>query len=422
MSYVEIDIAKEYSRKLYKSLCMASNSSTYSLCIEYMKKWFLSKFDDDFFKTIYVDGRHIMDETRRLDQLQQLKRLKPSLAIVPSIDLNFDNEKIDSHPYGIEVYTTKGKFRDSFFNDASNDIYLGIGLEVSLLNFLFKVRLSTKSHQIDIYKYMKTAFRVGYTQGEYVDMDFHIPYPLMIQIAKDTGFEVKDNIVVDISKFISYLNKYSLMPFTYKFRCVNGMHEFFIRMTDIYIHISTPDINADDGEQTGQVMTNFIIEMNATVRFPAPQYYSYYSKYYHEDIAAGAPYDHSNSLNSLTDKLPEIPNFNSKQWPQYITTEYEDDVLNVPLIIDFKELFEGEIKQIIDYTKNMNLSPSIFIDIQIYHNGEKMKSEIDWNTLILKTEESTTKLVSYIIIYCDLEYINNTLKILNPAIENTRID
>lgn len=422
MAYVEIDIHKEYSRKLYRSLCIASASSSYSLCIEYMKKWFLSKFNDDFFKSIYVDGRHIMDESRKLSELQKLKRLKPSLAIIPNIDLNFDNEKIDSHPYGLEIYTTKGKFSDAFFNDTINDVYLGIGLEVNLLNFAFKVRLSTRSQQIDIHKYMKTAFRIGYTQGEYIDMDFHVPYSLMIQMAKDLGFEVVDDKIQNISEFISYLNKNSLLPFTYKFRCVNGKNEFFIRMSDIYIHIATPDINSDDGEQEGQLMTNFVIDMNATVRFPSPHYYSYYSKSYHEDIISGSPYYDSNSSNSFVAKLPNIPKINSNQWPQYITTEYEDNDLDIPLSIDFADLFEGDLKKIIDYTKYMNISPSIFMDINIYNNGDLIESTMDWNTLILTTNDKVINPISFIVLYCDLEYINNTLKIINPEIKTTRIN
>lgn len=419
--YKEIDIQKVFERKLYKSLCVASSSSTYSICIEYMQKWFLSKFDNDYFKSVHIDGKHILDDARTMTELQKLKRLKPSLAIIPNMDLSFDNEKIDSYPYGIELYSAKAKFRDSFFVDKDNDVFLGIGMATTLMNFTFKVKVATRAAQLDLYKYMKMAFRVGYTQGEYVDMDFHIPYNLMVQLAHDTGFYIKDEKIVDITKFLNYINAHSYLPFTYKYRCINGKSEFFLRMNEVYVHINTPEITADDGELEGQLNTNYEIEMQSVVRFPSPAYYSYYSQLEHTEIKS-TPYDGSNSMHCFTIKLIEIPEKNEKGWGQYLTTEYEENDLKTPLSIDFSSLFEGELKEIIDYTIALGLSPSLFLDIKIFNkDSEVTNKNMNWNTCTLTTVEPVKVELSYIAIYADLNYINNTSINLRKSKE-TRIN
>ena len=43
-------------RALHQNLCIPSTAQSYSICIEYMKRWFLSLFDKNPFQSIYVDG------------------------------------------------------------------------------------------------------------------------------------------------------------------------------------------------------------------------------------------------------------------------------------------------------------------------------------------------------------------------------
>ena len=74
------DIRNEHSKTLYRSICVPSTTQSYSLCIEFIKKWFISKFADDTFKSIYIEGKNIYDDFRSLSRNELLKRQKPSAA------------------------------------------------------------------------------------------------------------------------------------------------------------------------------------------------------------------------------------------------------------------------------------------------------------------------------------------------------
>ena len=176
------ELQEKHSKVLYRSICVPSTVQAYSLCIEYMKRWFLSKFPKDTFKSIYVEGKNIYDDFRSLDKLQLIKRDKPSLAIVPTINWDFNNEHIDTYPYGMDLYTQTGRFKESFFSCHDTNSHLGIGMETLMMGFNFRIRLETRAQQLDMYKLIKLACRVGFTCGEDVDLDFHIPYLLMIQL------------------------------------------------------------------------------------------------------------------------------------------------------------------------------------------------------------------------------------------------
>lgn len=76
--------------------------------------------------------------------------------------------------------------------------------------------------------------------------------------------------------------------------------------------------------------------------------------------------------------------------------------------IDLNELFDGELSQIANYLTSKFISPSIFIDVQIYSNGMKLKDvNIDWGSMKLSAFNPTEKLISTLAIYIDLEYLNS---------------
>ena len=130
---ISIESLKKHSKTLYRSLCVPSTAQSYSLCIEFAKRWFLSKFPRDFFKSIYVDCTNIFDNFRKLSRQELLKIQKPALAITPSFSWDFNNEQIDTYPYGLDMYTTAGRAKESFFSCHETKSYLGIRMELLLM-------------------------------------------------------------------------------------------------------------------------------------------------------------------------------------------------------------------------------------------------------------------------------------------------
>lgn len=397
-------------KELYCTMSIPSTIHSYSLGVEYIKQWFLNKFNKDYFKTIHIDGKHVLDDFRKFDSTNSLKTLKPSISITPQLQFEYDRNKIDSYPFGIKTYIKRSNLERSFFKDIDKNLYMGITLEQMQVNFNFRAKVSTRAQQVDLYKFMQMACRVGYTQGEYVDMDIHIPYSIILQLAKDAGYKIENEKIVNIIDFVSYLNTHSQFPILFKLRAINGNTEFFMRLTDLYVHINCPDqMSADDGERQGMISDNFMVELNVELQLPSPKLFIYYSIEEHDTIEKIETA--SQGLGMFGIKIPKIPEKNDKGWDVFLTTEYFEEDINNTISIDFKQLFDEstEIGRLIKHNKSMMISSSIFLDFKLYNNGEEMKYEMDWESLILTTIDKPVHKITNIIIYTDLKYINNEM-------------
>lgn len=407
------------NRKLISTVLVPSASHGYALAVEYIKKWFLSKFDKDYFKTVYIEGKHIFDESRKFTIDKTARRQTPAVSIVPVIDFSYDRDKVDLSLGGLDLYEEKSTYDTCFFRDYNNKLFIKEVDQLNLINFTIRVYVDTKAKQLNLWHYMKMAFKVGLTQGEYIDMDFSIPEEIMLQLAIDNGFEVDmDNKkIIKVVEFLNYLNKNSLIPFLYKLRCENGRDEFFIRKTGEYVHISIPDyLNVDDGDRVGHTYENFPIEMTLALRFPTPQAYLYMSKN-PQTIIRGIKMDTSdNVVGVYALKFIDLPLQNDRGWGLYIQTEYQEDKLTNHLTIDFSTLFSTTIQEVIKYTKKQFLSPYIFIDIDLFDvDGIKIKSKIDWDTLIVDTDDDPNRKYEKIAIgiYIDNSYVNEAMTTMN---------
>ncbi len=420
---VEIKDFNIYKKQeLYSSMAIPSTVHSYSNGVEYMKNWFLGKFQN-YFKSVHIEGKHAFDDFRRFNKDAVLKRDKPALAIIANLSFDYDREKLDSYPYGIDHYLKRSDYEGAFFKDRDKNLFIGMSGEQMQINFTFKSKVSSRAQQLDLYKFMQMAMRVGYTQGEYTSMDFHIPYSIIIQLAQDAGFNIVDNKVVNIIKFIKYLNSHSEIPITYKLRTINGRNEYFLHIKDVYTHISCQDpLTADDGEREGMISNNFVVELNAVLKIPAPKMYIYYSETEHNSIETAQSLEEQIGLYSV--KIVDVPEINEMGWNQYLTTEYFEEDINNVLSIDFNEFFrDHDLGLAIDYCNILKISPSVFLDVKVYNQENLMESTIDWETLILTTKTNPIDQINFISIYVDTNYLYKVLSnIENSIIETIPID
>ncbi len=219
-----------------------------------------------------------MDDWKHFNNYN-IVREKPMLAIVPTVDFDNDREMRDAYLMDHTLLIKRSNFQQSFLKDYNTNTFLYLQMRELKMDFTFKVRLNSRSEQLDLFNKMELWFKIGATQSEYISADFHIPYDIMLNIASDNGFEVKNDKIVDIYKFLTYLNSHSDIPFIFKMRAINQKPEFFIRVKDLYTHISTIDkLQMDDGEKQGKLDTNFHIEMRCTLRIPIPHFYAYFNQ------------------------------------------------------------------------------------------------------------------------------------------------
>ena len=422
----KLNIIKKDHRKLISTVLIPSASHSYALAVEYIRQWFLNKFSKDYFKTVYIEGKNIFDESRKFTIDKSARRQNPAVAIIPTIDFSFDRDKIDLALGGLELYEEKSTVDTCFFRDYDNSLFIKEIDQLNSINFTIRTYVDTRAKQLNLWHYMKLAFRTGATQGEYIDMDFSIPEELMLQLAIDTGFEVDMNNkkIKNVIEFLNYLNRNSSVPFLYKLRCENGRDEFFIRTQGEYVHISIPDYpSVEDGDRVGHTYENFPIEMNLTLRFPTPQSYIYMSKK-PQTVIEGIKMDTSDDVVGIYSlKVIDIPYQNDKKWGLFVQSEYLEDELSNHISMDFNDLFTTSVKDVIKYTQMQYLSPYIFLDIQLFDNeGNRIKSKIDWDTLIVETVDDTKEYQKIIIaIYIDNSYMNEALVTMNNS-TNSRLN
>ena len=90
--------------------------------------------------------------------------------------------------------------------------------------------------------------------------------------------------------------------------------------------------------------------------------------------------------------------------------------------IELAELLEGtDLERAMNATREMGISPAIFVNIILYNAQYEQRINIDWENMIIYPVLQDLKMVySQITIYVDLEYMNNQIKLIDNA-EKSRL-
>lgn len=415
------DFKKEYTM----ALSIPSISSSYSTCVEYVRQWVKDKFQPSYFKSEYITGKNILNDYLTKDVLDIIKKMKPALVITPRLDYEYNRETSDLYEFGRHININRMRYNNAFFKDRISGNIASIQMKQLRVTFTVKIKVNSYNHAMDLYEFANKAFRVGASETRYASMDFQVPKEVVLAIAEDAHFAIKDGDVEDKCEFLRYLNKNSRIPFMYKFRGTKGEYEYFIRMEDMYIHFKSEQAELDEGEREGQTDNNFVVTIGEIeCLFPAPMFYAYFSKVFHKFNPVTVTKD-GNQFHFQDFSLGIIPCKNDKGWNQYLTSNYvEDDEKDSGFDkpICFKELLQSKssssLFDIAEYTKSIFISPETFMDIQLFNENRKVDIKIDWNTYTIYPVKPLKDRVSQVAIYVCLEYINSyTVKRTN-GLEN----
>ena len=408
------DLMRNKSQKIMRtSVMLPSQHQAYAVCVEFAKKWFIEKYKDNYFNSIYVEGTHSFDEFRKFSEIdQKLKRSNPLLAIVPSIDINHNRQWIDSQPE-LPLLLRRSRIEGTFFNDNKKGLFCQLIFKTILMTFTYKIRLDTRAEQLDMVEFIKFYHRAGWTETKNLAVDIHVPKEIILQIAFDNGFKITSNgEIEEPMKLLEYLNNHSYIPFIYKLRCSTGNKEFFLKVPNCVAHIKSEMPQMDDGERQDTVLTNYTIDFQIEVEMTAPYCYTYYSQYEQPYIVNMPTHNNYDKIAIMSATATILPELDCNGWDKFVITEYEVDKedINKPIDIDFNELFNGhDLKRIIDYTKAIAISPSIFINFLLFNDGLPLEYQLDWNTMTCHINSPIRNCTTVIGIYADRKYINETL-------------
>jgi hypothetical protein len=320
------------------------------------------------------------------------------------------------------------RFNDVFFVNPISKNMVSLSLEQMKIDFSFRIKVNSYNTAVDLYKFVQLACRSGATETRYSNIDFQIPKTLIVAIAKDSGFELNSNCtdVKNVCGFLRYLNKNSRLPIVYKMRGTKGEKEYFMKLTDMYIHLRAGDVDLDDGERTNQTDNDFVVSTTVECLFPVPKFYAYYGKAAH----SFAMYDSTLSYNIYNIYIGNIPLCNDKGWNQFMQSDYAEDYETYdkkePSVINFKELItsDGSSDSLFDIAeefKRIFISPAAFMEIKLFNNNQEQPIDIDWNTYTITTKNVLKEQLSEFVIYVDLEFINNYKINTNKGL-STRIE
>ena len=402
-------------RMLLTSVTLPSQYNSYAVCTEFAKEWFLEKYPQQYFNSVYMDGSKSFDQFRQFSQInQQLKRTNPLLAITPSIDLQHNRDFIDTN-MELTGHLRRTRMEGVFFSDYDDPdkaVHLAIQFKTIKMNFIYKIRLDTKAEMIDEIERIKYKHRAGMTETRNLPLEIHVPRKIICQIAFDHGMLKEDYTDIrNPDEMLQYLNSHSFLPFLYKRRNATGTYEFFIRVENCTAHIKADFPSGDEqGDRVDQEQMNFTLEFNTEIEMTAPYCYTYYSTQQQNIIESRDIVKDETAILLVRARNIELPNQNENKWNRVLKTEYlveDSDLRKPPIIINFEELLAEELFHIVEYTKAMYLNPSLFIDFIIFNNLDYIDYSIDWDKYEISINDKCTDSTFHIGMYVDLKYINN---------------
>lgn len=410
-----IEFEKNMNHELKTNLITTDLYLSYSLAIQYITEWFYRKFPSDFFKHKYVDASHVIDQFNHIPTRELIKNPKPSCHIAVNDDTDYNRENIDLYNLGQTLYTNRARYNDAFFVDREKQLYISLVFMQLKMNYDFNIKLNTKATQDAIFNTCDMAFRAGGSQKHYVDVDMPIPLELIGQLACDLNMCNEDN-KFDVTEMLSYFNKHSRLALIYKFNPATQNHEFFLKIPKVLIYIKTSRIQKSQGQIRDMLYTDFTVSFNCEVYFPAIKFFAYYSLRQWENIKSYTKLDTKSFLFGITN-LCNIPNIDEHGWtweariPYTLESKRELELFNnrKPITVDINDIFKGELREVIEYTKSIALTPETFINTKAFNYLSYIPFTIDWNNMSITFDEPLESLEIYFVIYIDKEYLNNTL-------------
>lgn len=422
-----IEIEKGMNHNLKTNLITADPSQGYSLAIQYMTEWFYRRFPNDFFKHKYLDASHVLDQFNHITTRELIKNPKPSAHISIDDDTDYNRENIDLYNLGTTLYNNRCRYKDAFFIDRERSLYISLAFMQLKLNFGFNIKLNTKSVQDHVFSICEMAFRAGGSQKHYLDVDFPIPPELIGQLACDLNMCNEDG-KYDVRDMLSYFNKHSTLALLYKFNSATHNMEFFLKVPRVLIHIKTGRVQKSQGQIRDMIYTDYTLRFDCEVLFPAIKFFAYYSLHQWEHIKSYTQLDAKSFLFGVTN-LCNIPKTDEHGWPWEIRVPYTlsskeelEAFKNKELItIDIDPLFSTNgMRQVIEYTKSIALSPETFINIMAFNYLHYIPIAINWNCMKLQFTKPLDSTEIHFIIYLDKEYMHNSLSVIREY-EQTRL-
>jgi len=169
--------------------------------------------------------------------------------------------------------------------------------------------------------------------------------------------------------------------------------------------------NADEnGDRQEHEHMSFMIDFTVEIQMTAPYCYTYYSETEQNIINSHDLVKDETGILLMKAARADLPDANEAGWNRVLNTEYivENEDLKNNIVIEFEPLLEGELRHIVEYTKSVALSPSLFVDFIVFNDGMFCDYDIDWDRFTMTIKEKTNHPGFVIGMYINMSYVNET--------------
>ena len=266
--------------------------------------------------------------------------------------------------------------------------------------------------QIDYVHYLQNALRLNIPFSIHTCFESYIPQEMLKIISDivDVPLYDQDN---STRTFLKYIEGNSTFPITYKLQGSSGTKEFY-RYYPVNIDTLIGDLQWDDGERTGHIMSNYQVSFSVRMEFNTTGFYYIFSdKLFNDYTDLPTTYtDDTSIIPVFTDVISKEDFDLNPGWQLYTSAMCRLDTLSEE--INISELLNNSIKLTIDYHAKNGLPMYEFLDIKIRKQGELLRNNIDYtidyDTLNVKMTDPSTFHTYRFIICVNAEYINEFIK------------
>lgn len=400
--------------KRYVSL-MGSMSHTYGNALAYMQNWIIKLFPENMFKTIHVNSK-IAHRQIKSTPHEFLKKSKPMIVFRPRIPSHGEDKFLKGTPMierQTDIYSTWGATNLlPFFQDTDKDITIKYQMNRTVMYVDVVILLSTLMQQLDYYHYIENAVRIEHPFSLQTCFESYLPQEMLKILGDCVDVPLYDSDGTT-KTFLEYMNGHSYYPITYKLQGSSKTKEFY-RYYPVSIDTTIMDLEKDDGERTGNVMTQYQISFTVKMEFYSTGFYYIFSdKIHHIDLPVVDP--------SSTDIIPIFTDVLMKEdlnlqqgWSLFnraaCRLEQSEDSVNI------KQMLNSSILETISYHLKNGLPLFDFIDIKLRKQGTPIHYgtdyEINWTTMDIHFKNADIYHTYSICICLNIEYINNLMKTL----------
>ena len=400
--------------KRYISL-MGSMSHTYGNALAFMQNHIINLFPKDLFKTIHVNSK-IAHRQIRSTGYEYTKKTKPMIIFRPRIaDVNDERflkgtTLIERHG---DLYSTWGSTNlQPFMNDPEHDISVKFQLNRSILYMDVVLIFSTLMQQIDYVHYLQNAIRLNIPHSLHTCFESYLPQEMLKIISDISGVPLYDE---DNSTrtFLKYMEGNSAYPITYKLQGSSGTREFY-RYYPVNIDTIIGDLQWDEGEKSGHVMSQYQISFTVRMEFNSTGFYYIFSdKLFSEYYNLPQTYPEDTSIIPVFTDIILKEDFNLQPgWRLYNSASCRLSSKTEEICID--ELLNNSIRKVLEYHRKNGLPFLEFLDIKIRRQGELLQSikdyTIDYDTLNVTFTDPSIYHTYKFLICVNVEYVNELIK------------